>query len=138
MADHTDRIVGQILVTETTAGGTLGAGPFVTDICADPAVAGRRLGTALLAASTGRLRGRTHRGTRSPASVLIDVMTQLPLGAGRSADAAMTAKYTAKPTLMDAGRAHPPTGAGRAPKVRSVDATQRSGVTAIVEVGAVL
>ncbi|MEO5745200.1 MAG: GNAT family N-acetyltransferase, partial [Terracoccus sp.] len=55
VADHTDRIVGVVLVTETTASGTCVAGPFVTDICVDPAVAGQRLGSALLAASVGRL-----------------------------------------------------------------------------------
>lgn len=55
VADHTDRIVGQILVTETTASGAVVAGPFVTDVCVDPAVAGHGLGTALLATSAGRL-----------------------------------------------------------------------------------
>ncbi len=55
VADHTDRIVGQILITETTASGTVVAGPFVTDVCVDPAVAGHGLGTALLATSAGRL-----------------------------------------------------------------------------------
>ncbi|MEO5745201.1 MAG: hypothetical protein ABIQ53_11535 [Terracoccus sp.] len=48
----------------------------------------------------------------------------------------MTAKYAIKPILMEAGRAQPPTGAGSTPKVRSVDITQRSGVTTNVEVGA--
>ncbi len=55
VADHTDRIVGVVLVTETTASGTCVARPFVTDICVDPAVAGQRLGSALLAASAGLL-----------------------------------------------------------------------------------
>ncbi|MEO6998168.1 MAG: GNAT family N-acetyltransferase [Terracoccus sp.] len=55
VADHTDRIVGQILVSETTASDTSVGGPFVTDVCVDPAVAGHRLGAALLAASAGRL-----------------------------------------------------------------------------------
>ena len=55
VADRNDRIVGQILVNETTASGTSVAGPFVTDICVDPAAAGHGLGTALLAASAGHL-----------------------------------------------------------------------------------
>lgn len=55
IADHSDRIVGQILVNETTASGTSEARPFVTDICVDPAAAGHGLGTALLAASAGHL-----------------------------------------------------------------------------------
>ena len=48
-------VVGVVSVTETTASGTCVARPFVTDICVDPAVAGQRLGSALLAASAGRL-----------------------------------------------------------------------------------
>lgn len=55
VADHTGAIVGVVSVTETTASGTCVARPFVTDICVDPAVAGQRLGSALLAASAGRL-----------------------------------------------------------------------------------
>jgi GNAT superfamily N-acetyltransferase len=55
IADLSNRIVGLILVTETTASGTSVARPFVTDICVDPAEAGRGLGTALLAASAGRV-----------------------------------------------------------------------------------
>lgn len=55
VADHTDRVVGFVLVTETTAGSTFPAGPFVTDICVSPAVAGHGLGSALLAASADRL-----------------------------------------------------------------------------------
>ena len=50
----------------------------------------------------------------------------------------MTAKYTIKPMLMDAGRAYPPTGAGRPPKARSVDITHGNGVTTAHKVGAVL
>ncbi len=55
VADHNDRIVGQILVNETTASGKSVARPFVTDICVDPAAAGHGLGTALLAASAAHL-----------------------------------------------------------------------------------
>jgi len=55
VADHTDRIVGHILVNETTARGTFGAGPFVTDLCVEPAAAGHGLGAALLTASAARL-----------------------------------------------------------------------------------
>jgi GNAT superfamily N-acetyltransferase len=51
VTDHSDRIVGLILITETTASGTSVARPFVTDICVDPAEAGHGLGTALLSAS---------------------------------------------------------------------------------------
>src|SRR5829696_5492757 len=38
--------------------------------------------------------------------------------------------------LIDAGRAYPPTGAGRAPKVRSVPITQGKGATADHHAGA--
>jgi GNAT superfamily N-acetyltransferase len=55
IADHGDRIVGLILANETTASGTSVARPFVTEICVDPAEAGHGLGTALLAASAGRV-----------------------------------------------------------------------------------
>ena len=55
VADRSDRIVGLILVNETAASGTSVARPFVTDICVDPAEAGHGLGTALLAASAGRV-----------------------------------------------------------------------------------
>lgn len=55
IADHNDRVIGLILVNETTASGTSVARPFVTDICVDPAKAGHGLGTALLAASAGRV-----------------------------------------------------------------------------------
>lgn len=55
VADYCDRIVGLILVTETTASGTSVARPFVTDICVDPTEAGHGLGTALLAASAGHV-----------------------------------------------------------------------------------
>lgn len=55
LADHNDRIAGQIVVNESAASDTSEAGPFVTDICVDPAFAGRGLGTALLAASAGLL-----------------------------------------------------------------------------------
>src|SRR5829696_6824025 len=40
--------------------------------------------------------------------------------------------------LMDAGRAYPPTGAGRAPKVRSVPITHGRGVTVDHQAGAEL
>lgn len=55
VAHHTDRIVGQILVNETTANGMILAGPFVTDLCVKPAVAGHGIGSALLTASACRL-----------------------------------------------------------------------------------
>lgn len=55
LADHRDRILGQVLVTETTASGASAARPFVTDVCVDPSAAGRGLGSALLATSAGLL-----------------------------------------------------------------------------------
>lgn len=55
VADHHDRVVGQILVNETTARDASAARPFVTDICVDPAAAGHGLGSALLARSAGEL-----------------------------------------------------------------------------------
>ncbi|OFE16811.1 hypothetical protein BA895_04450 [Humibacillus sp. DSM 29435] len=55
VADHSGRVVGLVLITETTAVGTIGAGPFVTDLCVDPAAAGQRLGAALLASCAARL-----------------------------------------------------------------------------------
>jgi len=48
------------------------------------------------------------------------------------------AQYVIKPMLMDAGRAYPPTGAGRTPKVRSVAITHGRGVTADHQAGAEL
>lgn len=55
VADHSGRVVGVVLITETKAVGTLGPGPFVTDLCVDPAAAGQRLGAALLASCAARL-----------------------------------------------------------------------------------
>lgn len=52
VADHTDRVIAQILVNENTAAGALFARPFVTDIRVDPAMSGHGIGTALLAASS--------------------------------------------------------------------------------------
>lgn len=55
VVDDADRIVGQILVTATTAGGALVAAPFVVDVCVDPASTGHGIGSALLATSARRL-----------------------------------------------------------------------------------
>lgn len=54
-ADAAGRVVGVLLVNETAASDAFAAGPFVTDLCVDPAMAGRGLGTALLATSAARL-----------------------------------------------------------------------------------
>ena len=59
-----------------------------------------------------------------------------PVSDPREAAAAVTAKNTDNPKLMDAGRAYPPTGDGRRPKVNSVDMTQVNGVTTAHHVGA--
>lgn len=56
--DADDRIVGLLLVNETAATEAFSAGPFVTDVCIDPAVAGHGLGTALLATCAARLAER--------------------------------------------------------------------------------
>jgi ribosomal protein S18 acetylase RimI-like enzyme len=55
VTDRDGRVVGLILVNETSASEAFGAGPFVTDLCVDPAVAGNGIGRALLLASAGRL-----------------------------------------------------------------------------------
>ncbi|AZI58024.1 GNAT family N-acetyltransferase [Nakamurella antarctica] len=55
ISDQTGRIVGHILISETTSHGAGVAGPFVTDICVDPAAARSGLGGALLAESAWRL-----------------------------------------------------------------------------------
>lgn len=55
VTDRDGRVVGLILVNETTASESFDAGPFVTDLCVDPAVAGNGLGGALLVASASRL-----------------------------------------------------------------------------------
>jgi ribosomal protein S18 acetylase RimI-like enzyme len=55
VTDRDRRVVGLILVNETTATESFDAGPFVTDLCVDPAVAGNGIGRALLIASARRL-----------------------------------------------------------------------------------
>ena len=53
--DRAGRVVGLILVNETAAHESFDAGPFVTDLCVDPAAAGNGIGRALLVASACRL-----------------------------------------------------------------------------------
>lgn len=55
VTDRAGRVVGLILVNETSANELFGAGPFVTDLCVDPAAAGNGIGRALLIASACRL-----------------------------------------------------------------------------------
>ncbi len=55
VTDPSDRIVGLILVNETGASEAFEAGPFVTDLCVDPAAGGNGIGRALIVESANRL-----------------------------------------------------------------------------------
>ncbi len=55
VTDPSGRVVGLILLNETAANEVFDAGPFVTDLCVDPAAGGNGIGGALVVEAARRL-----------------------------------------------------------------------------------